>query len=129
GVDAEAEDAAAGGAGVGAVGRLREGGRGGEDEREEGVTEGSHGSAGRGGYAKNLAPCGASPHRGTRSRIFLDPPESPRARRPRCSGADVELELLAAVLLAELPQRLLLDLADALAREVEPLPDLLERER
>src|SRR5690606_20892873 len=78
GVDAEAEDAAAGGAGVGAVGRLREGGRGGEDEREEGVTEGSHGSAGRGGRAKNLAPYGASPHRGTRSRIFLDPPESPR---------------------------------------------------
>src|SRR5690606_25797005 len=59
----------------------------------------------------------------------------PRGRPGRELIADsrqlvqVRHELLAAVLLAELPQRLLLDLADALAREPEPLAHLDERER
>jgi hypothetical protein len=44
-------------------------------------------------------------------------------------SADVHLEFLAAVLLAELAEGFLLDLADVLARQAETLADLLQRQR
>lgn len=44
-------------------------------------------------------------------------------------SAHMRLEVFATVTLAELAERLLLDLTDALAGQVEPLADLFERER
>src|SRR6185369_15619676 len=72
---------------------------------------------------QGFRPC-SRPFRG--ANCARTPPTLVRSESPRLA-LDEALQLLRAARVAELPQRLRLDLADALAGHVEVLADLFER--